>query len=124
MLWETRSNPGNDSDPVAGLRETTEELVTARKALEAVEAEALAGAVEVLVGVVGRAVETVERLEATRPAEWMKAHEAAAHLRLDRADFNRLAAAGDIPRHNFGERTFRYHRGELDAWGLSHLEDR
>lgn len=49
----------------------------------------------------------------------MDSKEAAA-LRMNDSRFKELAAAGQIPRHEVGERRFRYYAPELAKWLLRH----
>ncbi len=55
----------------------------------------------------------------THEREIMNAAEAADFLRLSLSQFKALAAAGEIPRHQIGERRYRYVRRELIEYVLS-----
>ena len=46
---------------------------------------------------------------------WMNAKEAAAYLGYSPSEFNRLAGAGEVPRHKRGA-GYRYDREELREW--------
>ena len=50
---------------------------------------------------------------------WLNADEAAAFIGMERTEFKRLAACGEIPRHAITERRFRYYAPELTDWGRS-----
>ncbi len=56
-----------------------------------------------------------ERLDVFTP--WMGSKEAAAVLRMKHARFKEHAA-GQIPRHEVGERRFRYYAPEFAEWLL------
>ena len=67
-----------------------------------------------LVAAVGRLADAIAE---NRP--WMKAADAADFLGMNRAVFNTLAAAGEIPRHKPGEGAgYRYYAPELTEWLL------
>src|SRR3954453_6571657 len=97
------------------LQEVAEDLASARRALEAVEARALAGVAAVLSEAVDRALEAVERLEKMVPHEWMCHGEAAEHLGLSPDALYRAVGAGAVPRHCLTGNVYRYSRRELDV---------
>ena len=47
---------------------------------------------------------------------WLNADEAAEFVGMERTEFKRLAACGEIPRHALTERRFRYYAPELTDW--------
>lgn len=89
---------------------------SARRALEAIEARTLAGVAEILAGAIDRATDAIERLEAMSPDEWMTAEEAAAHLKRTPKAFEKVLAAGEIPKHYLTERGILFSQKELDEW--------
>lgn len=50
---------------------------------------------------------------------WMKAEQAAEFLGVNHSEFKSLAAAGEIPRHSFQGKCYRYNAHELTAWLLA-----
>ena len=113
MLRET----GNGK--VGNLGEVVSDLKEARVALEAIEAQALAGVAATLSGVADSLSHTAERLERMAPQEWMGPEEAAAYLGKSRDAFQKAVAQEDVPRHYLTGRRPLFNRRELDEWLLS-----
>ena len=66
-------------------------------------------------------VAVLERL-ADQMAEgrgWMDSKKAAEFIDWNHSEFKEWAAAGKIPRHELGPRTFRYYAPELTEWLLN-----
>lgn len=104
---------------IEGLANTARDLREARRSLEALEVQALAGIVDLLSSAVDKATETVERLEKMGPQEWMDTEQAAAYLGKSRHAFDKIIAAEDVPRHYLSGRRPMFSRRELDEWLLS-----
>ena len=60
-------------------------------------------------------------LDKRRRESWLRADEAAEHLRLSLAAIYRAVRRGEIPAHRLGRRRLRFRVGELDA--LLHAKD-
>lgn len=99
------------------LAELAEELRGSRAVLESIEAQALAGTVEVLVGICAELSETAKVLHSMRAAEWLTPEEAAAHVgAASKEAFEKIARQEGIPRHHLTRVLIRYNRGEVDEW--------
>jgi hypothetical protein len=89
---------------------TTETLLEARDAVRALEGSALAQVAESLSGVAGELLQASERLEKSRPAEWMDHIECAEYLRTTPDALYKLP----VPHHKLGGKRL-YSRAEVDA---------
>ena len=101
------------SDP---LSETARGLEEARRILASLEAQALSGAAATLAEVAESLSKTTRELKMFAPDEWMTAEEAAAYLKRTPKAFEKVVAAGEIPRHHLTERGILFSRKELDEW--------
>jgi predicted DNA-binding transcriptional regulator AlpA len=99
------------------LSETAWELREARLILEGVETQVLVGVARMLAETAESLARTAERLEATRPTEWMDTKQTAAYLAGKTKDsFDKIMVTTDIPRHYITERGILFNRAEVDAW--------
>jgi excisionase family DNA binding protein len=101
------------------LAEVVRDLREARSALEAIEAQALAGVAATLSGAADSLSRTAERLEKMASQEWMGLEEAATYLGKSKHAFQKAVAQEDVPRHYLTGRRPLFNRRELDEWLLS-----
>ena len=94
------------SDP---LSKTARGIEETRRILASLEAQALTGVAATL-------AKTARELKGITPDEWMTAEEAAAYLKRTPKAFEKVVAAGEIPRHYLTERVILFSRKELDEW--------
>lgn len=105
------SNP----DP---LLETARKLGETRRILESVEATALGCVARMLAETAESLAKTARELKGIAPDEWLTAEEAAAYLKRTPKAFEKIVAAGEIPKHYLTERGILFSRKELDEWLL------
>ena len=99
---------------LSGLAASAREVADLREAVDVLEARALAEIAGAMAVTLERIAGVVERLERMQPAEWMNSKQAAAYLGKTDDAFEKLVAAGEIPRHRLGERGYLYNRAEID----------
>ena len=100
------------------LSETARGLEEARQILASLEAQALSDVVATLAEAAESLATTARELKGIAPDEWMTAEEAAAYLKRTPKAFEKVVAAGEIPRHYLTERGILFSRKELDEWLL------
>ena len=99
------------------LAELAEDLRGSREVLESIEAQALAGTVEVLVGIVAELSETAKVLHSMRAHQWLTPEQAAEHVgAASKEAFEKIARQEGIPRHHLTRVRIRYDREEIDEW--------
>jgi excisionase family DNA binding protein len=98
------------------LSETACGLEEARRILASIEAQALTGVAATLAEAAESLAKTARELKVIAPDEWMTAEEAAAYLKRTPKTFEKVVAAGEIPRHYLTERGILFSRKELDEW--------
>jgi excisionase family DNA binding protein len=101
---------------VGSLGEVAHDFKEARAALEAIEAQALAGVAATLSGAADSLSRTAERLERMAPQQWMDTDQAAAYLGISPGSFANAVASEGIPKHYFTGRKPKFSRQELDSW--------
>ena len=92
------------------------DLAAARRVLENMEAETLAGVAQLLADAAESLARTIEAMRAVQPGEWMVHDQAAAYLNRTPGAFKELVRTESIPKHYLSERGILYNRAELDAW--------
>ena len=92
------------------------DLAAARRVLENMEAETLAGVAQLLADAAESLARTIEAMRAVQPGEWMDHAQAAAYLNRTPGAFKEPVRTESIPKHYLSERGILYNRAELDAW--------
>jgi excisionase family DNA binding protein len=109
--------PGKATRQVANpLAVTARELREARRILEGVETQALAGVALMLSETAESLARTASELATMQREEWMNAEEAAAYLRRTPKAFEKIVRTGEIPKHYVSERGILFSRSEIDEW--------
>jgi excisionase family DNA binding protein len=98
------------------LSETARGLEEAKRILASLEAQALSGVAATLAEAAESLSNTARELKMIAPDEWISAEEAAAYLKRTPKAFEKVVAAGEIPRHYLTERVILFSRKELDEW--------
>ena len=108
----SRGNPRSAKE----LEKRAGDLAAARRVLENMEAETLAGVAHLLADAAESLARTIEAMRAVQPGEWMDHDQAAAYLNRTPGAFKELVRTESIPKHYLSERGILYNRAELDAW--------